>query len=848
LKHTKKKALILAIFLLVFGITGCSFRSNYSNTGAKPEYDFDIPYTDFIKVDENGGTELYVNPATMDIKLEKGEHVWESRSFTNESIDVTDTAYNSLFVVNASQISGERIILDSWVDCISKGQYNVQIADGKLTAKFTIGEMTTRYIIPEIMRQKQFEEQILNKLTESQRRKTELRYTLYTPETAEEDNMTEQFPALKKENMYMLNSDISDREKEMLAEYFAEVGFTEKDLDKEYNTIGYTEDDTDISPVFEIPLILYLKDGDLIAEIPSSEIRYDKELFVLNKLEVLKNLTATEKGEAKEIFLPDGSGAIIDLSKDSYRLGRISKKIYSSLGYVDNIYGSETASMPVFGLSRGNAALFAIIEDGDALAEVTADYSGSVKCAYPVFVHQECYTESVSDGWKYVEISNYNKELPDCCYKVRYQFLTEDTSYNGMAKSYRDYLKTAGILKNKADAALPFYLETLGSVNVNERVLLFPVNHEVALTTFEQDRLILEELAKNGINSAYLKLTGAVNGGMMNSINNTANICKTLGGKQDIKNLLHYAQNNGYKVFLNAEFTRVYKNKLFDSFQPSKNASKMLNDQYYSASTMNFATEKKVDESFSYCLSPSELKKTAERFLAKSQKLGFDSISAGAIGENIPENYADNHVVNRQQAETMVHEMLSALSDDQNMMISGANAYVFPYANHILNLPYSSSEYIDYAETVPFLQMVLHGHINYAVRALNITDDYNYSMLKAIETGSGIHFVLSAQNVTKLRSTAFSYYLATDREYWLPVAIDSYKKAASVIGDLSEQEIVGHYALDNNVYLTAYGNGKQVIVNYNKEAVTIGNITLDALGYKMVSLQPEELAAMTSKA
>lgn len=113
----------------------------------------------------------------------------------------------------------------------------------------------------------------------------------------------------------------------------------------------------------------------------------------------------------------------------------------------------------------------------------------------------------------------------------------------------------------------------------------------------------------------------------------------------------------------------------------------------------------------------------------------------------------------------------------------------------ILNLPYSSTEYIDYAETVPFLQMVLHGHINYAVRALNITDDYNYSMLKAIETGSGIHFVLSAQNVTKLRSTAFSYYLATDREYWLPVAIDSYKKAASVIGIYLSRRLSEHYAI-----------------------------------------------------
>lgn len=63
--------------------------------------------------------------------------------------------------------------------------------------------------------------------------------------------------------------------KKCLQNILRKSGFTEKDLDKEYNTIGYTEDDTDISPVFEIPLILYLKDGDLIAEIPSSEIRYE---------------------------------------------------------------------------------------------------------------------------------------------------------------------------------------------------------------------------------------------------------------------------------------------------------------------------------------------------------------------------------------------------------------------------------------------------------------------------------------------------------------------------------------------------------------------------------------------
>ena len=522
--------------------------------------------------------------------------------------------------------------------------------------------------------------------------------------------------------------------------------------------------------------------------------------------------------------------------------------ILTNLQYVDNIYGNEAASLPVFGFSRSDAALFAIIEEGEALSEVTADYSGAVKSAYPVFVHQESYTESVSDGWKYVEVNNYNEELPDCVYRVRYQILNEDISYNGMAKSYREYLKAKGILNHQADATLPFYLETLGSVNVNERVLLFPVNHEVALTTFEQDKQLLETVADAGIRSAYLRLTGAVNGGMMNSLNKNVNLCSVLGSKKDFKELLAYAEQSGMQVFLNAEFTRVYKNKWFDGFQPLNNAAKKLNDQYYSASTMNLATEQSVDKSFAYCLNPSDLKKNAESFLEKSKKLGVNAISAGAIGENVPENYADNQVVNRHQAQNIVRETLAALSASDSVMVSGANAYVFPYADHMLNLPISSSEYMDYAQTVPFLQMVLHGHINYAVEALNMTDNYQYSLLKAIETGSGIHFVLSAQNVTKLRSTAFSYYLATDQTYWLPIAIESYQKAAAAIGDVADQEMIGHYTLGSNVYLTVYESGKQIITNYNKEAVTLNGVTVDAMGYQVVSLTSEELSSMVKKA
>ncbi len=838
----------MAICLSALSAAGCSSSGKSEHSGWNPEYDFDVPYTDYVQVDRDGDTTLYVNPSTMDIRLEKGETVWESRPFTNESTDNTNTAYNSLFVVNAGLIGGNDVVLDSWVDCISKGQYKVEIADGKLTAKFVVGEMTTRYLVPDIMREKQFEELILNHLTDSQRRKTELRYTLYTPEIAAEDNMLDQYPMLEKENMYVLNGGVSDREKEMLSEYFSEAGFTEEQLDKEYEEIKYTEDAAESSPVFQIPLKLYLDNGDFIAEVPASEIYYDTDKYLLKKLDLLKNLTATEKEQANQIFLPDGSGAIIDLKKDSYRLGRITKKIYSSLGYVDNVYGNETANLPVFGFSRNNAALFAIIEEGEALSEVTADYSGAVKSLYPVFVHQESETESVSDGWKYVEISNYNETLPDCLYKVRYRILNDDISYNGMAKSYRDYLKEKGMLNNKSDSTLPFYLETLGSVNVNERVLLFPVNHEVALTTFEQDMELLDKLAEAGITSPYLRLTGAVNGGMMNSLNKKLKLCNVLGGKNGFSELLEYAEKSNAKVFLNAEFTRVYKDNWFDGFRPQNNATKKLNDQYYNASTMNMATEEIIEKSFAYCLNPGDLKKNAEQFLKQSQKLGVSTLSVGAIGENILENYDDNQTFNRYQTQKAFAEMLAAVSDKNDVMVSGANAYVFPYADHILNLPVSSSEYMDYAQTVPFLQMVLHGHINYAVEALNMTNDYQTSLLKAIETGSGIHFVVSAQNINKLRSTAFSYYLATDQSYWLPIAIESYQKAAEVLGDVSDKEITGHYKLASDVYLTVYEGGKQIVTNYNKEAVSLGGVTVAAKSYQVVSFSVEEISAMGKSA
>ena len=838
---------MLAACLLAGMLSGCSgsLRSQYYPDW-QPKTSFDPPAAGYVQVAQDGGTTLEVDPSTMDIRLTKDGAVWQSRPFTSESASVKDIAYDSLFVINGCTAAGNAFVLDSWVDCIARRQYEVTVADGRLTGVFTVGNISARIILPVACRQETFEEQILNRLEESRRRRVLRRYTLWTLDDCESEDekqeMLKEYPALKDQALYIVNNGVTERERKEMAEYAAEAGYTETMLDAEYAAVGYKEEEIEADPVFELTLTLSLQGGDLIVEVPSRQIYYDTGAFVLNKLDVLRSLACADAGIAREILIPDGSGALIDLTQDTVTLGKVTKSVYSGSGYVDNLYGAETASLPVFGFSKGETALFAIIEDGDALAEINADYNGGSHAAYPTFVHQDIYSEATKDGWKYIVINKYNTELPDTTYRVRYCMMTGGaTGYTDMANTYRAYLDAAGGFGKLADKTLPLYVETLGSVNVHERVLFFPVNHEVALTTLEQDQQILRTLREQGVKNVRMRLTGALNGGLMNSLNDGVRLSGAVGGKGELKKLLDYAAESGYTVYPNAEFTRVYKNGWFDGFNALNDAGRGLDDQYLSASTRNLATGKRVEDSFAYLLSPTKLPSVADRYLKKSGSLFGRNLSAGALGETILENYRSGDVVNRQQAKQTVRTVLAAMAKDNSVMLSGANAYVLPYADHLLNLPVGSSRYGDYAAEVPFLQMVLHGRVNYALEALNMTADYRYTLLKSIETGGGVHVVLVGQNASKLRSTPFSYYLSVDQDYWLPIAAQAYKKADQAVGDVVDQAIVDHRMLADQVFITVYEGGKQIVTNYNDKPVTVGGLTVEAMDYAVASYTAQEL-------
>ena len=141
--------------------------------------------------------------------------------------------------------------------------------------------------------------------------------------------------------------------------------------------------------------------------------------------------------------------------------------------------------------------------------------------------------------------------------------------------------------------------------------------------------------------------------------------------------------------------------------------------------------------------------------------------------------------------------------------------YTVPYATAILNIPLTSSGFTVADYDIPFVQMVLHGLVEYAGEPLNLNQDVQYNILKCLEYGATVYGRFMYEDDSVFQNTYFLNLFSLNYVNWLNETEEIYTAVNEAIGDVQDQFIVNHERLAENVYRTTYENGKQVIVNYN---------------------------------
>ncbi len=671
-----------------------------------------------------------------------------------------------------------------------------------------------------------------------------------------------QHPILEEEPIYEIYQDeIRTKYKlNQTLDAWAEVGYTREELELDNTLTGFIASGGGLA--FIIPVVYKIEGNTFRVEICNDEIKYPPEVAI-SRIDVIPNFGAADNTvEEGYTFVPDGSGALIRINNPDKRftgyqlalLQRHKDEALSRLSFatIKDIPYIENAILPVFGQKQNDTAFFAVIERGYEIANVnayTSDRLSSFNTAYcsffPVQTDDIYYSSGTTSGVKMMpkfpveeEREVYDKKLQEMVSKkvinkycrlpatnfvVRYTFLNdEDANYSGMANYFRNYLiNTYDLKKIAPDANIPFVADVYGVIDKKVSIAGFPVNVKYSLTSFKEAEIIANDLLDAGAKNLSMRYIGMVNGGLSSTYANKFSVMGAIGGKKGYISFLNSMKQLGVDVYPDVDVTHVYKDKIFDGFSPSTDTVMTLGKTQSIISETNTATGiRDSRNSLDYyhprwTVSPRLYESLFEKF--RDAISGYENkfISLGALGSTMSADYRETLVIDRTQFSRIVANELEKFEDEgYKVIVDKGNFYTIPHVSMIVDLPMTSSRFIIQDYEVPFVQMALHGLVEYTGEPINVSQNVQYNVLKSLEYGAGITGRFMYEPDSALKNTYFLYYYSMSYKNWLGEVEATYKAVNEVLRDIQDQFIVFHERLSENVYRSVYENGTEVFVNY----------------------------------
>lgn len=574
---------------------------------------------------------------------------------------------------------------------------------------------------------------------------------------------------------------------------------------------------------FLVPLELTLSESGLSASIPIQDIREESNMQKLVSVLVLPGFGAAPENADGYMLVPDGSGMLVGFNRG-----------YAS--YSGRIYGDDTAlvkktktekdsviRLPVFGTKVNKQALAGIVTNGDARSKINAvvpTASSPYGAISTEFIYRESILVDVSQ--KTFEFTQVNMFENTPCRLDRYtvQYSTpEQPDYVGMANTYRAYLidqKGMLPLKEKTNA---LFIEFIGGVRCQQSVLGIPVEQVVPVTSFEDAENITETLRNDGVTDLVVDYTYWAKSASDSRLTVDMAPDNALGGANKLSDFLASQKKQHTPVFLDCNLTdMVYDQPGYSTkYDSAQTVRKEPAVQYtYKMSTFHADTSAPLR----FLLSPALFPKAADQTLKSAGKLDCGGLSVNSLGSKLYSDFGEK-AMDRGTVQTVVEKVLGQFKARGSTLFSAANAYAFPYASCLTDVPAQSGGWQMQQTSVPFYSTALHGLVPLSSESINSNPDSQTAFLQALEGGLQLKYTLGSENTDKLTSTILENDSYISVDLWLTDAMQKYKQAAGYLSGVSNQKIVSHTVYMPGVTKTVFENGLGVYVNYTDETVTV---------------------------
>lgn len=860
MKKTKFFALALAASLCLASLGGYGssnvFASEVGENGGEEvtsywdtqQYATDLTGSDFIKVGESGNLQLLLDPSTGTIRwmdTSTGAYRDTNLSHDENLSSLTNNMQSDLIIryfngsKNGDKLYSVTAVYDSYSMSSSRGQLQYQHLDNGVRIVYTLGDDSVTYKnFPTKISDERMEEYILQYLDVNQRAQMEKRYTKLSA------------------GYWMRNfgggengaqNQLSKAGIQETYRFFYEIGQYTDDMLME--DLEYWEAPEDMYPSnleIKIAVDYYLEGDSLVVNVDTSliETAADKPI---NQLRLLPYFLTSDTSDAAEdgyMFVPDGSGALIYLDSTKVREYSYTGAYYDGDYLVDATAYSDVDTkmqLPVYGMKGEDSTVFAVIENGAEVATLDAYISGTdnsepfckMGLTFDIMAQQRIDSGATNMGGTYY----FYKASPDVYDEditIRYYWLGKGATYVDMAKCYTEYLENKGILtKKEKEENPPFFVEFLGSTDKTLYFLGIPYEGTQDLTTFSQAKEMLEHMTNVGVKNVKLIYSGIVNGGInQRSLAGGVKFAPGLGGSSGFKTLKSYADSIGATIYPNLMLQTVYTKAKLNNDTVAWNAINQR-AEIYKFDPIDHSVDTK-NEFPRYIISPTALNtyltKTKSSF---NSTLGLTNMATEDLYTFIPTNYR-NTQVSLSTGAAMLEETAKSFADGMSLMLSNPIADAYAYADYIMDVPVTNSGMRVLDASVPFMGMVLDGHLQYSAESSNReSTDVFLNIMHAIESNAQPKFTIMYQNSSLLTGTEQEHYFAVDYHYWKDQIGFYYNVYSEFYNAVKDATIVNHEIYDRNdkLRVVTYSNGVKAYFNYSDLEEVIDGVTVPAFMY-----------------
>lgn len=573
---------------------------------------------------------------------------------------------------------------------------------------------------------------------------------------------------------------------------------------------------TDIG--FRITVTVTLTDGSMNVSCTHANLTGNPDAYIEN-IDLLNCFGAyNDSGVNDFLLVPDGCGAIIKTAIYDESFEDLSFAVYGNDPSAES-EASGSAIIPAFGIKHGDSAFVSLIEKGDAVATVNAKKAKTLSEYNTVYPSFEITPVLYEDETLYISKSSAVSEISLC-----YRFLSgNNATYSGLASACREQLIRNSVLSTRTvdvDDYLPFFLTLTGAA----RKSVGPFSYLSALTDFEQAKDMLTRMKNKGINDINVRYSGIFSGGLDSKDIDGASVLTRLGGTDKLAQLYEYVSTQNMSLYLDINLlTSSTGFSSGNALNIRKNES-----SYTPENELTEYTEENIRERKFRNLS--KLSKLISTVLTDTRYYGFTGYCLNDVGSVIYSDFSSNGLL-RDTAADEISSAIAPLSTGHSTMAVNGNFYMLKNIDSIINIPVKSTVPQSGAYfSIPFVQLVLHGIVDYSGDPINTSINLEETLLKYIEYGACPHFEWNYESLSNRTENDIFYYDNTINK-----AAEFYAESNEILNDLRDARITDHYEVDDGVFCTEYDTGSMIYVNYtNNDFSTLG-VVVEARSFLRVN-------------